>query len=1401
VPVVLTGGGTNWSGTLTVTPAMGSGFGRFTYSGQDSLGNVGTNILAGAQLELYNTALPVPPAAPGGLAATSQPGGYVSLTWNAVSSAQIYRLYREPGPNFTLPATLVLDNLTSNSVVDLPPADGRYSYGVSASRFGSESGISNVVVALSDRTPPPAPTNVIVSAALSGVQISWQEPAGGTPDHFVVYRNGAVISTGPSLAPVTDYPPRGTNSYVVAAVDAVGNQSASAPALFQLLVGPVDNLSALVVPGQPARLNWSSSDATVAGFNVYRNGIRQNRALLTAAAYVDNLPLSDAQQYGVTAVNAASQESPVRLVTVCRVGLGLLVNATGNGTNTALLTDYFDKFQAQITNLSSSASLPLAQVVWNRTVPGLNPLAVTQGVTASIGPGMTLQQAVIVPEASLMATQTMQVSLVQRTDSAGSSVTYQQTFTLGSSHVPSTEIAVSVNQLPLAGGLTPFQVQIFNPSYVPIQVVVARASGAQPGDVYISVRDGLGQEASRTPFDGAPAGAFLLGDGTVFVSIPALSSFQFTVPNVLVPAALAGMTNVSFVAVASAIYNQLGTANQTVSGPLSGRVVSSLALPPYYGTAQTDKSVYVNGQPVVITGQALSQTTGLPVPNAALNIGFATRGFKWYQAIATDANGNYRYVFNPPLGFGGTLSLWAAHPLVVDQLNEAPIILYNVYANPAFADIQMSKNGTLDFSIQLINPGDLPLTGFTTSFAAYQVSGTNHIPLAKITGTNLLGSGFSISAGQSQTVNLRLAATIDAPDTAQVAFTFTSAEGASVALTGTVSLFPAVPVLSVLQPAAGYLELSLNRGDQVTGQIVVKNTGLTDLKGITVLPPTNNWLAVNLPVSSGGVIRLPDLPVGQSNTIGVVFSPPLATPLAFYADSITIQGTNLATPFSVGVYALVTSALTGGMQFYVDDILGQAVSGAAVRLRNNLISANLGPFYTDSSGLVTVTNLQEGAWNWQASAPGCSASAGTLTVIAGQTGYLHARLNRSLVTLNFTVVPVPFSDNYTIQISQTYETFVPLPVLVMSPPLQQFNDVSPGFQATYTVTVLNAGLIQMENCTITGSQDALASLQPLISYLPVILPQQSIDVPFVFTYWGPNGPSHQDTEVPAFLQGCVPGEGLAELPEQAKAIAEYINATGRAVGRCQLDESEVNLWVNIACMGAGVGEAALSLGAVGGEGSALAGPLAVPEAVATILGCVVGKALGLGYAPGGASYGPGGGGGGGPGNGPGQSSGEVFGASGDGCLAPDTLVLMGDGRLKSISDLKANDVVRSGERSDNLAVVMEVYSLMSTQVCQLTLAGSDARPHAGLTVTAEHLLWVDGKGWTAAGRVRQGDWLSDSHGGRVRVTGNEPLGRNLKVYTMRLAVDNAFYANDVLVHDLCGLAAPVAARNLTEVPR
>jgi hypothetical protein len=1376
--VVLSGVGSNWNGILSLTPAMGSGFGQFAFVAQDSVGNRGTNLVAGGQLELYNTALPSAPAAPTNLAAVSLPGGQVSLAWNAVGNAQIYRLYRETGTHFTLPGALDLDNITTNSVVDSPPTNGLYSYGISASRFGSESGISNVVVALSDRTPPPAPTNVLVQLAANGVQITWQEPSGQTPDHYNIYRNGAFLQSVSSIVPVTDYPPRGTDSYVVAAVDAIGNQNPSAAAAIVLLVGPVSNLSALVAPGQGPALSWTSSDSTVVGFNVYRNGVKQNPSLLSSPAYADGLPMVDVVRYGVSAVNGTGQESPQRVISVYPISLGLLVNPKGGNTNNPVLTGYFDQFTVSITNLSATAAVPLSQLVLNRAVAGTPPLVVTQALTGSITAGAARQQPIIVPEASASGAQVLQISALQPADSEGDSVTYQRTFAVTNSTVPATEIAVSVNQLPLAGGLTPFQVQIFNRAYVDLQLVVERANGQQPGDLYISVQDSSGQEFSRTPFQGAPPGSFFNSDGSVYVSIAAGSSLTVTVPNVLVPAALAGTTNTTFVAVAGAIYNQIGTPQQTVSGPLVGRMVSSLAQTPYYGTAQTDQSIYTNNQPVIISGQAINRMSGLPVPNAALNLGFATRGFAWDQPVSTDTNGNYQYVFNAPPGFGGTLSIWAANPLVVDQLNQARIVIDRVYANPSTGDIQMSKNGTLDFSIQLFNPGDVPLTGFTSSFNAYQVSGTNLTPLAKITGTNLNGSGFALEANQSQTINLGLAAAIDAPDSAEVVFAFTSAEGASATFTATVNLSPAVPVLAVAQPAAGYLEVSVNRGDQVSGQIVIVNNGLTDLQGVSLLPPTNSWISVNLPVSTNGSIALPDLPVGQSNSFSVVFGPPSALPLAFYQDAVTIQGANLSTPFQIPIAAIVTSDLTGGVQFFVDDILGEALSGAAIRLNNSLISANTGPFYTDTNGLVTITNLEEGTWSWQASAPGCSANSGTVDITADQTVYQHARLNRSLVTVNFSVVPVPFSDSYTVQITETYQTYVPLPVLVATPLVKEFDNVSPGFQASYNVTVQNQGLVKMSDLTLSTFQNGQASFQPLISYIPEVLPQQSIDVPYTVTYWGSNAPAHQGGNA-----GCLSVLGqyfTGPVPDFVTSFLLVADSILQAVGICPTDGTSVGLGV----------QAAANLYSTA-EGLGFASPANQAAAMSAYLECVFGNVVTASLSQLAASYGI---------NVPvnTQQSTPSFQTTGGGCLGANTRILMADGTEKLISELVTNDLVRSGVRKDNVAQVRQVYTVDDARVYELGLRRLRGEAVPSVLTTQEHLFWLDGKGWTPAKQLKPGDWLSNSQGAPLEIVANRPLARPMKVYTLRLRMDNAFYANGVLVHDLCGGTPPLTKVSTSE---
>ena len=899
------------------------------------------------------------------------------------------------------------------------------------------------------------------------------------------------------------------------------------------------------------------------------------------------------------------------------------------------------------------------------------------------------------------------------------------------------------------------------------------------------MQNGLGQEVSRASFTGAPAGTAVLPDGTGFVAVPAGSSIVLTITNVLVPAALAGTTNTAFVAVITNIYNQIGTAAQTVSGPLSGGMISSLAHAPYYGTAQTDKVNYVNNDSIIISGQALSTASGTPVTNAALNIGFAAGGIRWYQPVTTDASGHYQYTYTPPPGFGGTITIWASHPLVVDQLNQAQANVYRLYDTPSFGTIRFSQNDSLNFSIQLINPGPLPLTGFTTTLSAYQIVSGNPVPISTITGTNLTPAGFVLGPNQSQSINLRLSAAINAPTSAQVVFTFTSAEGASTTFTGTVTLLPAVPVITVQTPPVGYLQVSVNRGGQRSGEISIANTGLQTLRGITLVPPTNPWMQINLPVSADGHIHIPDLAIGQSNNFLVVFTPPTNQPLALYSDTIIIQGTNINAPYPlVNVYALVTSDLTGAVQFNVSDILGQQVIGASVRLHNDLIQADVGPVLTDTNGLVTITNLQEGSWNWQVVAPGCAANAGSVTVIADQTVSVATILSRSLVTVTFNVVPVPFTDVYEIQVVQTFQTHVPVPVLVVNPPFIDLHSFGSGYQTNFTISVQNYGLIQITGLSISTSQENGGVLTPLISYIPVLLPFQTVEVPFNFTY---NRPIEHIT-----INVCV---GQA-LPVQNTPNPDiYLGLVSVFSGLAQNSDGTGGQSITADLSALGVGTATNSSGSLENY---------IYASIGQVVNCIVsggggGGGGGFGGGGGGGGFGGGGGGGGGaavyipPAN-------PVF-TQAAACFAPETRVLLADGSSKPIADVQTNDLLRSGVNSSEVATVNAVYTLAAGRMCEIRLAPETAGAPDKLLATEEHQLWVDGRGWIAARNLSAGDWLLDPQGKRIRVLANQAVQRMGKVYSLSLSGDTAFYANGVLVHDFCGATPASALLKVMEVTK
>jgi hypothetical protein len=215
-----------------------------------------------------------------------------------------------------------------------------------------------------------------------------------------------------------------------------------------------------------------------------------------------------------------------------------------------------------------------------------------------------------------------------RPTAPGSSVVYQSTFKLYTTcATPAAGIVVSADQLPLAGGLSSFQTRSFTTGVTPTWTLWSSAAdGSQPGDPYLSVQNGLGQEVSRAAYTGAPPGTSMLADGTGFVDVPPGSSLVLTISNVLTPAALTGAANAAFV-----VRRHEHLQSNRHGGPDGFRPVErGHGVQPgpdglLRDRAERTSPTMSTMSPLPSAGRPSSTSSGAPVTNAALNIGFRRR--------------------------------------------------------------------------------------------------------------------------------------------------------------------------------------------------------------------------------------------------------------------------------------------------------------------------------------------------------------------------------------------------------------------------------------------------------------------------------------------------------------------------------------------------------------------------------------------------------------------------------------------------------------------------------------------------------------------------------------------------------------------------------------------------------
>lgn len=193
-------------------------------------------------------------------------------------------------------------------------------YGVFHCETGA--GTSRNILVMQDVVPP---VNLQLSYECTDVNLTWEMPAGSTPDTWNVYCNNEFIETVNEMSFIHAMlmPNQNYNYWVTAVYEGIESIPGSMEEIFVPEPENLepDELIADVINGV-VTLNWAVLAACLDpdGYNIYRNGEQLNFSLITEPQYIDE-PGTGTWEYYVTAVYYFGESGPSNSQTVVITGI------------------------------------------------------------------------------------------------------------------------------------------------------------------------------------------------------------------------------------------------------------------------------------------------------------------------------------------------------------------------------------------------------------------------------------------------------------------------------------------------------------------------------------------------------------------------------------------------------------------------------------------------------------------------------------------------------------------------------------------------------------------------------------------------------------------------------------------------------------------------------------------------------------------------------------------------------------------------------------------------------------------------------------------------------------------------------------------------------------------------
>ena len=319
-------GETDTNGTFTEVVPEGETFAQGDICANFSTGVVCNNTaitVTGNTSAIFQEELP----SPSNLSAVTPTNQYPSLSWNAVSDAMSYNIYRN--------GTEIGSTTSATTYTDSSAPQGSNSYYVTAVNASGESSASNTITVVYDTTPPTIGNvslspSTITTGQTTKLTIDASDSLSGLAgaEYFIDsdpgQGNGSSIPVTGFSRPYTVYSVTfgsslavGTYSVYVRAKDNAGNWTQLRMETLQVnspIPAAPTNFAASTSPtNQYPSLFWiGSSGAT--SYNIYENGTYLGST--DSTTYVDSSASQGNDNYYVTAVNSAGESNASNTVVV-----------------------------------------------------------------------------------------------------------------------------------------------------------------------------------------------------------------------------------------------------------------------------------------------------------------------------------------------------------------------------------------------------------------------------------------------------------------------------------------------------------------------------------------------------------------------------------------------------------------------------------------------------------------------------------------------------------------------------------------------------------------------------------------------------------------------------------------------------------------------------------------------------------------------------------------------------------------------------------------------------------------------------------------------------------------------------------------------------------------------------